>query len=294
MMRCAEMQSQRFFYLDHELAEEERAEFERHLKICPACRDRVDEDRRLRERLRANRPLYPAREEFRARLLAWLERAETEPSSCPVLEKRSGAGPITPRRHALLLALAATILLSVSLTWTAARLPWPQHVPAASTSFALMAVETHQRHLRGALPLDLVSDEPARVRAWFDDKVDFPLALPSYPETGGQAKSYRLKGARLIGFNNHDAVFVAYEMGAMPISLLVLRQEDASPSGSERIVSRGLVFHYQAVGGYKVITWSDRGLTYALVSAFEGRGQQSCLVCHAATDQHGFIEDLRL
>lgn len=293
MMRCAELQSQRFFYLDHELAEEERTEFERHLKICPTCRDRVEEDRRFLERLRANRSLYPAREEFRARLLARLEHAETEPSSCPVLEERRGAGSITRRRHALLLALAATILLSLSLTWTAARLPWPQRDPAPS-SFALMAVETHQRYLRGALPLDLVSDEPARVRAWFEDKVDFTLALPSYPETGGQAKSYRLKGARLISFNNHDAVFVTYEMGAMPISLVVIREADALPSGNERIVSRGLVFHYQAVGGYKVIAWSDRGLTYALVSAFEGRGQQSCLVCHAAPDQRGFLEDLRL
>jgi anti-sigma factor RsiW len=290
-MRCEEIQSQRFFYLDNELAEEDRVLFERHLETCPACRERVEEDRRFLERVRKSRPAHPAREEFRARLLAQLERAETGRS--PRSKASASKGAVVSRRQSRWrwFALAAMILLTVSLTWTAARLPWPQHAPATS-SFALMAVETHQRHLRGALPLDLISDEPERIRAWFDDKVRFTLSLPNYPETEGQAKPYRLKGARLIGFNNHDAAFVAYEMGAMPISLLAIRQEDASPSGGERIVSHGLVFHYQAVEGYKVITWSDRGLTYALVSAFEGRGQQSCLVCHAGVDQREWIGDL--
>jgi hypothetical protein len=29
-----------------------------------------------------------------------------------------------------------------------------------------------------------------------------------------------------------------------------------------------------------VLTWSDDGLTYALVSDLEERGQASCIVCH--------------
>jgi hypothetical protein len=34
--------------------------------------------------------------------------------------------------------------------------------------------------------------------------------------------------------------------------------------------------------GYKVVTWSVHGLTYALVSE-EGNGtQRSCMVCHSA------------
>jgi hypothetical protein len=42
-----------------------------------------------------------------------------------------------------------------------------------------------------------------------------------------------------------------------------------------------------------VITWSDRGLTYALVSDLEERGQHSCIVCHQGTKDQDFISNLK-
>jgi hypothetical protein len=41
-------------------------------------------------------------------------------------------------------------------------------------------------------------------------------------------------------------------------------------------------FHYSRVQGYKVVTWSVHGLTYALVSEEGNRTQKSCMVCHSA------------
>ncbi len=38
---------------------------------------------------------------------------------------------------------------------------------------------------------------------------------------------------------------------------------------------------------------SDRGLTYALVSDLEERGQQSCTVCHQGTKDQDFIAPLK-
>jgi hypothetical protein len=82
-------------------------------------------------------------------------------------------------------------------------------------------------------------------------------------------------------------------MQKRPISLVVTWEDVARPSGGEEIVSRGLTFHYDSIQGLKVITWSDRGLTYALVSDLEERGQQSCIVCHQGTRDHDFIESLK-
>jgi len=67
----------------------------------------------------------------------------------------------------------------------------------------------------------------------------------------------------------------------------------ATPSGGEGIVSKGLTFHFDMIDGLKVITWSDKGLTYALVSDLEERGQESCVVCHAGTKDRDFIEGLK-
>ena len=78
-----------------------------------------------------------------------------------------------------------------------------------------------------------------------------------------------------------------------PISLVITSEAAAKPSGGEQIPAKGLIFHYNAIHGLKVITWSDRGLTYALVSDLEERGQQSCIVCHQGTKDQDFIAPLK-
>ena len=157
----------------------------------------------------------------------------------------------------------------------------------------MMAVDTHQRHLRGQLPFEVASEVPEEISEWFAGKVPFSLKLPNYQESSGQEKHYDLEGARLVGYKNDYAAYVAYEMRKRPIGLVVTSGTVTQPSGGEEIVSKGITFHYDAIDGLKVITWSDRGLTYALVSDLEERGQQSCIVCHQGTKDQDFIERLK-
>jgi hypothetical protein len=56
------------------------------------------------------------------------------------------------------------------------------------------------------------------------------------------------------------------------------------------VVSGGLTFHIESVAGLKVITWSDKGLTYALASDLSVSGEQSCMVCHGSPEQRRLIE----
>jgi anti-sigma factor RsiW len=168
-----------------------------------------------------------------------------------------------------------------------------QKEPAPVSSFALMAAETHLRHTRGQLPLEMVSEDPQRVSGWFTNKVNFSVKLPNYQESSGQDKLYTLEGARLVSYQNDYSAYVAYRMKERPISLVITSDSAAKPSGGEEIASRGLMFHYNAIDGLKVITWSDRGLTYALVSDLDERGQQSCIVCHTGTKDQDFIEPLK-
>ena len=106
----------------------------------------------------------------------------------------------------------------------------------------------------------------------------------------GQAQLYRIEGGRVVRFKNDYAAYVSYQMDRQPISLLVTSDSVAAPGGGDEIVSKGITFHYDSIDGLKVITWSDRGLTYALVSNLKERGQQSCLVCHQGTKDTDFLE----
>jgi len=190
---------------------------------------------------------------------------------------------------------AAAVLLVLLLPVVAWRLvkrsDQPEKGPAGS--FALLAAETHLRHVRGQLPLEVESQNPQQISSWFVNKVNFRVKLPNYQESSGQEKLYVLEGARLVGFQNDYAAYVAYQMKERPISLVITSESLVEPTGGEVIAAGGLKFHYNAIDGLKVLTWSDRGLTYALVSDLEERGQQSCIVCHQGSKDQTFIEPLK-
>jgi mycothiol system anti-sigma-R factor len=300
MNTCEDVRAQMVFYLDDELHASERALLDAHIKECVACRECFDRERRFLDSLRRARPLETAPPQLRERIEQLLSDAPAPTTASPELRQRvertlarfslAGHRSISVRR---VMARAALILVASLLgLWAWSAIDKRPRVPRPS-DFALMAVDTHQRHLRGQLPLEIATAMPAQVSDWFKGKVAFRVELPNYQEQSGQEKLYDLEGGRLVGYQNDYAAYVAYRMRQRPISLLVTSEQTARASGGEEIVSKGITFHYDSINGYKVITWSDRGLTYALVSDLEERGQQSCIVCHQGTRDQDFIEGLK-
>jgi anti-sigma factor RsiW len=279
------------FYLDDELHGGELAAFDAHMRDCLRCRESVERERAFLESVRQARPLHTASNDLRARVEKILSQAPAPLQASAEMRARLHRSLESPRSYRL--AAAATVITIAAMIglWYVI---YPTGISRPSPSgFAKMAVETHQRHLAGRLPLEVASDSAEEISGWFAGKVSFRLKLPDYQGSSGQEKLYDLKGARLVAFNNDYAAYIAYQMRARPISLVVTSESVARASGGEEIVSKGLTFHYDAIDGLKVITWSDRGLTYALVSDLEERGQQSCLVCHAGTKDRDFIEGLK-
>ena len=71
-----------------------------------------------------------------------------------------------------------------------------------------------------------------------------------------------------------------YETQNEKISLLVAPSKSAVVAGGDKVRFGNLTFHYRTDSGFKVITWSNDDLSYALVSSVSGSARQSCLVCH--------------
>jgi hypothetical protein len=65
------------------------------------------------------------------------------------------------------------------------------------------------------------------------------------------------------------------------VSLMVTPDSVAVASGGIAVDYKKVSFHYGMVEGYKVVTWSQHGLTYALVSHEGNNTQGSCMVCHS-------------
>jgi anti-sigma factor RsiW len=248
-------------YLDDELQEAERLAVETHIKNCPDCRAALDAERELIAAIRNARPLYTTPPALQKNIAG--------------LVQSSGARPKFVSFRPL---LAACVLLSLSLAvfWLAA----PKFFREDRSSFVTMAVNNHVRYLKGQLPLEVFSDSPEKISTWFAGKLGFNLKLPDYPQGPAEPKPYDVEGGRLVGFKEDYAAYIVYRLKGHPISLVVTSDSAAKPSGGEEIPWEGLRFHFQSIAGWKVLTWSDNGLTYALVSNLEERGQASCIVCH--------------
>jgi len=153
--------------------------------------------------------------------------------------------------------------------------------PLSGAKFAELAVSTHRQHAQGNLVLDVRSDSQQTLNEWFKAKAPFSMALPASPPVPGEERPYRLEGARLVQVGSKNAVYIAYQMETGPVSLMVTPDSVAVASGGVKVDFKKVSFHYRMVEGYKVVTWSLRGRTYALVSQ-EGNGtQRSCMVCHS-------------
>jgi hypothetical protein len=86
----------------------------------------------------------------------------------------------------------------------------------------------------------------------------------------------------LVRFGGKTAAYIAYQMQTGLVSLIVTPDSVAVASGGAEVAFKKVRFHYGMVEGYKVVTWSLHGLTYALVSQEGNSTQRSCMVCHSA------------
>ena len=163
-----------------------------------------------------------------------------------------------------------------------ASIPWSSPASLSGPKYAEFAVKTHRQHAQGSLALDVRSDSLQALNDWFKKKLQFSLTLPASPAAPDDERPYRLEGARLVQVGGKTAAFVAYQMPTAEASLMVAPDSVAVASGGVEVDFKKVSFHYAMVDGYKVVTWSLHGLTYALVSEEGNDTQKSCMVCHSA------------
>lgn len=272
MSTCAAFRQFVTAYVDGELVGEEAAGFERHLAQCSACRRLLEEEKAIAALLHRARPQEAAPEALREHVTA-------------LAASRSHA------RSASRTWLAATAALVVAV---AAAMGWQQRTSTdtgPASAFAALAVDSHLRYGRGQLPLEVTSAEPERVSSWFSGRVPFHLTLPDYQTAPGEQKFYRLEGGRLVSFRGDYAAYVAYRMDEQPVSLLVTTTAKVTPEGGDIVTSGTLRFHIEQVAGLQVITWMDKGLTYALASDVAVGGSRSCMVCHGSPEERRRVQE---
>jgi hypothetical protein len=163
-----------------------------------------------------------------------------------------------------------------------------------AASYVEAAIAEHRVHLDNSLPIGLHSNSPELVTAWFAGKVPFDFRLPAAESRLDAQPAYRLTGASVVNYKGSPAALVTYETQNNKISLLVDSSQSAVVAGGDEVRFGKLTFHYHNDSGFRVITWSNHGLSYALVSSISGPVRASCLVCHQImTDRSNFQSSRR-
>jgi anti-sigma factor RsiW len=265
-------------YLDNELSGRELQAFCAHLQNCLTCKVRIEEERTLSILLRRSRPLYRAPEGLRYQVSEILrQHPATDRGATGAYGRllRILQRPFLNRwSHRPSWSIWTSTLVVVSLCLILVpRLVRRVH----ATGYVETAVGVHRSYLEGKLAPEIESDSPAFVTAWFAGKVPFDFRLPA--DRGGNPL-YRLSGARLVSYGGHNAALVIYETQTDKISLLVASEKSATIAGGDEIRSGNLAFHYFSRETFKVITWSNHGLSYALVSSLSASARESRLICH--------------
>lgn len=245
-------------YLDGELAGDELEQFKQHIKECDDCakilkqqRDFIDSIRILKDEI------TPDFSDFKAELVKQV-------------------GKFKPERRKIFIQLSLVFAVAIFLFGVLFAIYfYSQH-----TDLADIAVENHIRQINGQLPLEIETSSEVEISNWFDKKLKFNFRLPRYPDPSNQP--YRIKGARLVALNNDYAALVSYEMDGHPMTLLVAPSESAIPHGKRKVNFKDINFYLDTKDGFNILSWKDKGLTYALVFDFENFDwKKPCIVCHS-------------
>lgn len=243
-MHCQDFENFLQPYADGELEESEALDLETHLLDCPACHERVVEQRALRRALHhateAPSLLNPSpTAALRARVLHGLEEVESERRT-PLWRRPAFAAA------AMTVLFAGGALAYVALDRKTAR-----------EERAVLYAKDSIAHHRRALPLEVRGEKP-HIQSWFRGKVDFAPRVPNL-------RKVNLIGARLSNLSDRQAAYLVYDAkDDRRVSLFVFDAPDLEVHGGKKVADREVMLTNQQ--GYNVILWKDHEIAYSLVS----------------------------
>lgn len=260
-------------FRDGRLDAREQRRVEQHLAGCARCRERLRGLERGAELAAQLGPVSPP-----ASTVARIEAVLRSPKSA----HRSRL-----RWRPLLAAAAATAL--IVLVGLRLRAPRVTIEAAAGSPGSLEEIALAAYGDGSAMGLDLATDSAAEVRAWLRDRGLSAALVAEHPQPDQDA--FRLQGVTDLSRPGLDAAAVRYLIDGEPAVLVTARQDQVPDAPAWGLLGKR-VHARTAPGGAHLLTWSNSGKAYTLISKLPRRGERACLVCHADQRRRRLIESL--
>jgi anti-sigma factor RsiW len=261
-------------FRDGRLDAREQRRVELHLGACARCRERYRQLERGAELAARLGPVAPPASTV-ARIEAALRSAK------PAVRSRLRWRPL------LAAAAAAALIVLVGLRL---RAPSVTIEPAAGSPGSLEQIALAAYGDGGATrSLDLATGSAAEVRAWLRERGLSAALVAEHPQPDREA--FRLQGVSDLSRPGLDAAAVRYLIDGEPAVLVTARQDQVPDAPAWGLFGKR-VHARTAPGGAHLLTWSNSGKAYTLISKLPRRGERACLVCHADQRRRRLIESL--
>jgi anti-sigma factor RsiW len=274
MSSCTEYYSAIQLYVDGELTKEESEGLFSHLENCADCRNVLKEAEASSSLIRASRPYLSAPESLRSAVLLKIKEAEGAENTT------SGPTLVThkPQRrtHFRLLAGIAAALALV----TVGGLAFYGRMRTNDEPMVRAAMLAHEQLEQNAMPLDISSDSPQAVSAWFSSRVSFPFRMANSGMASDDRAKYKLVGGRLLTVGGDRVVLLSFSLQQEIISMLVGPGNMLTASGGTTVHSDGVALHSHDQGGVHIVNWNNRGLSYVMVANKPMSNSRQCGACH--------------
>ena len=196
MSHCADYASQIQLYLDDELKGSDAESFLAHLDRCEPCRRETEASKAFSRRLRQARPFAVAPASLHERIAALAATRDTSKPEVVIHETKLMAVRTRKKTVQYGLAAAAMLFLVAGGLFVGSRL----RSESNANSFVATAIDSHQALSDATLQLDVQSELPSVVAAWFSQRVSFPFRMPNTGIAANNLAKYKLSGGRLVTF----------------------------------------------------------------------------------------------
>jgi anti-sigma factor RsiW len=240
-------------YFDGELDALSAADIERHCESCGACRELLEDMRRIRAALRQELPYLSAPPALRARIINSLDR-ESALESPRIDQGTISTLPSAPKTRERLTGrhvrpFWAGAFSGIGGTAIAAGIAFFLLAPPVTNPLLDDLVSAHVRSLMPEHLIDVESTDRHTVKPWFAGHTDVSPVVADF-----DAQGYRLVGGRADYFDHQRAAVVVYQHGPHVINVF-------SWAADERGVPKNTTRN-----GYHLAFWRTGNIVYCAVS----------------------------
>lgn len=258
-MECRQADEWITMGVDGELDPEIEQALTLHMEECVRCRNAYKIERRMKTLVATKTACTPAPPHLAQRIR---DALPAPPPPITWKERLTHIVEMYPRRAVTAVAAMLVVTAISVFGYTSRSQPAP-----------LMVEELVWHHLN--CPVEIETDQPEAVKAWLEERVDFPVDAPRL-----KPEPFKLIGAHLCSAMHEDAAYIVYsQTQTLPISLCIFKGMNLDLSRLSCVQFNNAPFYTAAYNGQNLVLWSDGNRVYAYI----GPMQQNELLAMASS-----------